>query len=67
MDGFDGKTLDAMLTLMKTNGSIPIIGMTENSESTETQSCLKAGMSDTIGMPVTKEALVRVIGKWCSE
>ena len=44
MDGFDGKTLDAMLTLMKTNGSIPIIGMTENSESTETQSCLKAGM-----------------------
>ncbi len=67
LDGFSGKSLDAMLTLMKTNGSIPVVGLTENTQSAETLSCLKAGMSDTISLPVNKEALVRVIGKWCSE
>ena len=67
IDSLDGKSLDALLTLGRTSGNVPVIGMTDDTENAEAQSCLKAGMSDIVGLPTNKEILVRMIRKWCSE
>jgi CheY-like chemotaxis protein len=56
-----------MLTLSQTNGNVPVIGMSDGTKTAEAQACLRAGMSDTVSLPISKESLVRVIRKWCSE
>jgi CheY-like chemotaxis protein len=67
IDSLDGKSLDAVLALGRTSGNVPVIGMTDDPEKVEALSCLKAGMSDIITLPINKEILVRMIRKWCSE
>jgi two-component system, sensor histidine kinase and response regulator len=67
IDSLAGKSLDALLTLSRTSGNVPVIGMTGDTQKVEAQSCLKAGMSDIISLPANKEVLVRMIRKWCSE
>ena len=67
IDGLEGKSIDAVLTLNKMSGNVPLIGLTANTASAEALGCLKAGMSDVVGTPVNKESLVRTIHKWCAE
>jgi len=67
IDSIAEKSVDAMLTLSQTNGNVPVIGMSDGTKTAEAQACLRAGMSDTVSLPISKESLVRVIRKWCSE
>jgi len=44
--------------------NIPILAMTANVYEEDRQACIKAGMNDFLGKPVSPNNLFEMIGKW---
>lgn len=49
------------------NQSVPIIALTANTLFDDQERCLAAGMSDFLSKPITRQALLGTLSRWCRE
>ena len=45
-------------------GEVPVIALSASVFPDDQRRCREAGMDDFVGKPVSRDALVRVLGKW---
>ena len=64
MDGYEATRLIRNPETCTLNPKVPIIAMTANSQDTDRDKCLKAGMDDFLVKPVVPKLLGEVIRKW---
>jgi CheY-like chemotaxis protein len=63
MDGFEA-THEIRSREKLTGAHVPIVAMTANTMSGDRERCLKSGMDDYVGKPITSRELLRVVAKF---
>jgi len=67
MDGFEATAIIRDPVSNVFDHSVPIIAMTANALQGDRERCMKAGMNDYLGKPVTPETLKNVLEKWLNK
>ncbi|NWG87183.1 MAG: response regulator [Hydrogenophilaceae bacterium] len=64
MDGYE--TTQAIRNMSTEAARMPIIAMTANAMQGDDEKCLAAGMDDYLSKPISRDALVAMVGKWAA-
>ena len=66
LPGMDGFATTAEIRSRETeNEHIPIVALTARALAADHERCLAAGMDDHLSKPITEEALVAALARWC--